>query len=104
MKVNTRKQQLESIEKFRVQYKRLHPTFYPKIFIENTDDGYIVWGYESKDSQREIVVSVLDCSDMDFWFFKDMIFGPVAYFLGAEDEEINGYVYFGRMRLLGASI
>lgn len=102
MKLNTRKRQLDQIEKFRNQFKVIHTPRYPKIFIENSDSGYTVWGYTDKDSEMEEVVTVLDCADMDFWFFKDNVLGPVAYYLGADDEEIAEFVYFGGIRTRGS--
>lgn len=102
MKLNTRTRQLNQIEKFKTQFKSLHTPRFPKIFIENTKLGYTVWGYQDKDSEMEEVVTVEDCCDMDFWFFKDNILGPIAYYLGADDEEIAEFFYFGGIRTRGS--
>lgn len=98
MKLDTRVKQIEQIEKFKVQYKKIHGKVYPKILIENTVSGYIVWGYDTKDSKREEVVTLCDCGDMDYFFFKDNVLGPVGYYLGASDDDIGEFCYSGRVR------
>ena len=98
MKLDTRQRQVFQIEKFRTQYKRKKGKEFPKLFVQNTKKGYKVYGYESKDSGLELITSVLDCGDMDSDFFVNMILGPAAYYLGADDEDINGFLYFGGVR------
>lgn len=99
MKVDTKGRQLKLLERMRVQLKNKYRKFFPKVFIENTQDGYIISGWESKDGEMETVVSVVDCSDMDFDFFRCWILGPMADFLGADDEDVNDFIYFGGIRV-----
>jgi len=76
----TTRRQKDTIDKFRIAVGKELGSEYPKIFIEDTEEGYIVHGYETKDSEPEEIVNVCDPSEMNRVFFLDCIFGPIGYF------------------------
>ncbi|NMC60034.1 MAG: hypothetical protein GYA51_11755 [Candidatus Methanofastidiosa archaeon] len=101
MIINTRAKQVFQIDKFRTQLLKVRRREYPKVFIENTTGGYTVWGFKDKESKKEEIVTVLDCEDMGYNLFVNMIIGPIGYFMKATEGQIEGFLFNGGIRKFG---
>lgn len=90
----THRNQIRKIENLYTHIKARKKKRFPKLFIEQTDGGYIVTGYRNKDSKIEEIVNVLDSSGMKERVFLNMVFGTVNEYIGGNVDDLHRYFPF----------
>ena len=88
------RKQIRKIENLYRSIKLRKKKRFPKLFIEQTDGGYIVCGYKKPESKIEEIVNVCDSSGMEERMFLNMVFGTVNEFLGGNVDDIHRYFPF----------
>lgn len=93
----TVRKQLDLIDRFRIAVEKKYKLRYPKVFVENNEKGYIVYGYEKNGKEPEEITNVCDPSHMSRGFFMDCVIGPIGYFFGkVPDYKVRCFLDNGR--------
>jgi len=91
------RKQKDIIDRFRIAVGKHYRIEYPKIFVEDTEKGYVVYGYEDRDSEIEEVVNVCDASRMSRLFFLSCVFGEIGdFFKKVPDYRVKCFLDNGR--------
>lgn len=90
----THRNQIRKLKNLYITIKLRKKKRFPKMFIEQTDGGYVVYGVKDKNSDVEEIVNVCDSSEMDERMFLNMVFGAVNEFIGGNVDDIHRYFPF----------